>query len=482
MRRWWILGLLGAGGLLMATSWNATYEAIPNGATDLASDLDTLIKSFKVEVRQRLEVEHEYGGSTEDNGLHTIGSARVFVSAAAPTDINSGTAARGQYNSAAGSDGGTALTTTEVNGTADIGTGRMWIDTDGADNVGGTLDDQSLYVWNEIDDQFEPVVVAMTTNGLPQLGSFIYNNSFEITDGTGNTSSTTVPAGWSVVGVTPTFAYPAVSVSEGVGRALRTTAVGTTNQGVRQALVGLKAATNYVVRVRVKANGGDICNMQVDDGSTTEAVTSTTTGVYETLEAVHTTTGVPATVNIDLRSQGNGDICEWDYVTIQEKAPVVARPGPVVCFDTDNSTGAYTNPSTTWGDALVSCAVTPPGPNYRIEIRGQIVASNDTGQVSSLAGRIRENGTTTRGMATVYVAADDNSADHFQDVGTVPLFASIVSPTPGTTLTYTLEMLGSKGGTPTWRHNIGTDGGAEGLNGDSASLLTTLEVTLIPPN
>ena len=46
-----ILGLLVVTAAVGAT-WNAGYEAVPAG-TDLASDLDTYINGFKLEVRQR---------------------------------------------------------------------------------------------------------------------------------------------------------------------------------------------------------------------------------------------------------------------------------------------------------------------------------------------------------------------------------------------------------------------------------------------
>ena len=477
MKRWFGLGLvLGLIALmLIAATWNSTWESLPQG-TELASNLDTRIQEFKAEVRKRASVENIWGNTTADNGLTRLGSGRVFVDNSAPTDI----AGPGQYNSAAGTYSGTALTTTEQGGTHDIGAGRVWIDPNGPDEVSGTSDDRQLYVWDETLHAWN----SIRSEGFMAAGvggdNLIYNGGFEITDGFGGTGT---PAGWTLVN-TPTIAYvdpTLLTPNEGAGIALKTTATGSSLEGVRQALPKLKASTTYVYRARGFSVSGVFngCTLKVSDGTTTS--TATTQGFnFETLEVLHTTTGAPATVNVDLLSTNDTDICEWDEITAYEQNQPTRRGGIQTCFDTDNSTGAYTNPSTTWNDALVSCAVTPPGPGYIIQIRGQIVASNDTGQVSSLAGRIRENGTTTRGMATVYVGQDDTNADHFQDVATVPVFSTIVNPTPGTTLTYTLEALSSKGGTATWRHNIGTDAGAEGLNGDSANLLTTLEVTLVP--
>lgn len=473
----WLVGF--AALFLIGTTWNAGYESSPAGS-DLASDLDTFIQGFKAEVRQRAEVEHSWGSSTDDNGLHAMGSARCFVQNSAPTAINGGTAALGQYNSAASADGGTALTTDEVGAaTRDIGAGRCWVDLDGLDGVAGTIDDRQLNVWDETANAFVPVT-ARDIAGPGLAFNQVYNGSFEVTDGTGSTASTTAPAGWSNLD-TATIAYvDPTAVTEGEGVALRTTAAGGALEGVRQTLANLKASTAYVFRARVRATSGDTCTMGVTDGTTTVSDVSTTTGAFETLEVSLTTTAVPANVTLDLTSTADTDVCDWDHVTVFERLPVVAQPGVQVCHDTDSSTtaDAYTTINT-WVDALVSCAVTVPGPGFVVEVHGQLVADHEVGGTTSLAARLRENGTTTRAVGVAAATADSDASGDFRDIAVVPVYYIVANPTPGDTLTFTLEAMPSQDGSGvSWDRNFGTDG-ANDFDSETG-LVTTLDVKMYP--
>src|SRR5262245_55396707 len=139
-----VLGLSAAAGFATAASWNAGFEASPAGS-DLVSTLDEVIRALKLEVRNRSAVEEVFGVGTDDNGLNRVGSARAFSATAAPTAI----AGPGQYNAAAGAYDVATLTATELGASGiDIGTGRLWDDTDGSLTAATrTLDDHLLQVY-----------------------------------------------------------------------------------------------------------------------------------------------------------------------------------------------------------------------------------------------------------------------------------------------------------------------------------------------
>jgi hypothetical protein len=230
----------------------------------------------------------------------------------------------------------------------------------------------------------------------------------------------------------------------------------------------------------VRATAGDTCNLNVADGTTTVNDVSLTTGAFETLEAVLTTTAVPATVNMDLRSTLDTDVCEWAHATVFEQYATVPTPGVVSCWDTDTTatSDAYTTVAT-WVDGLVSCEVTVPGPGYIIQVDGTLVADNDVnGQTEALAVRLREEGVTVD-LKIGYASNDSDNANRFEDIVSVPVKYVNVNPTPGTTYTYTLEASpGAGAGNPSWDRNLGDDAVSD-LD-DGANLATNLRVLLIP--
>jgi hypothetical protein len=474
-----ILGLLLAG-LLLGTTWNGTYEAIPAG-TDLASDLDIFINSLKTEVRQRLEVEHVFGGSTDDNGLHQVGSARCFMENNAPTNINSGTAALGQYNSAAGTDAGTALGTDEIGPTVrELGAGRCWIDLDGPDNVSGTPDDNSFAIWTGGAWNY----VVKNIQGASKWGqNLLYNGSFEVTDGTGLIGSGAAPAGWIFVATNPTITYATPPLAtEGMGVAITLTR-GAGDGGIEQTLASLKSNTTFYVEARVVAGGGGTCELStVNAGQTNLAAQVSALGTYQTLAGVfRTTLAAVDTLTVRLRVLTAGT-CTIDSVSVVELSGSrvsVSPSGIVACWDTDTSTQDdwYTTAGTP-ADGQVLCEVTVPGPGYIIEVDGTLCADNESASANSLAVRLREEGVTVD-LKTGFAQGDVDGANRFADIVCVPVKYVNRSPTPGTTLSYTLDGTpGNEGGAPSFDRNLGDDG-ADDLP-DGANLATNLRVLMIP--
>lgn len=436
--KWLALVFALLAGTALATPWNASFEADPDGATDLAADIDLFFQQLKDEIRERAEVEHIWGpgGSADDNGLHHLGSARCFAQNGEPTDI-----ALAQYNSTAGIDAGTSLQTTEVSGTVDLGVGRCWIDLDGPDGAAGTLDDNKLMVWDATANAF----TAARSEASNALGNnLIYNGSFEVTDGTGSTASITVPSGWSLIG-TPDIAYDdPVPVSEGEGVAMETIATGATNEGVSQSLASLKINTDYIVRARVRPVVGT-CDLQVTGGDATVTDTSAAaSGVFETLEVTTNTTAVPGALVVRLESNAAADECDWDAVVAFEKN--ANHPGAGIQVMQDDSAGAADTTCNNCGGyiavtGLNDLIVTPPAPGYIVRLTAEATLTGDAaGAIAPGCGyRLRDvtNATTLRfGQSTSVNGGDDLSAS----VSWVS-----VNPTPGTSITYRFEITDSDG-------------------------------------
>jgi hypothetical protein len=116
--------------LLLGLTWDASFEATPAN-TDLVSQGDDRIRELKVETADRAEKETCWGatgtgGCANDTGWHREGSARGFLETTAPTALKD-------------------LALTPLGANDD---GRLWIDSDGADNIGGNNDDGQLWAWN----------------------------------------------------------------------------------------------------------------------------------------------------------------------------------------------------------------------------------------------------------------------------------------------------------------------------------------------
>lgn len=440
-RRWYLAGttVLALAGL--GVTWNGTWEAIPDGATALASDIDTFIKDLKTEIRFHGSAESEWGTNGNDNGLMRVGSSRAFIQNAAPTVI----AGPGLYNSGGGAYGANALGTVEVAAGDQIGKGRVWVDLDGPDGIAGTPDDRSVATWDETNSTWKyndsaNATVATTAAQRflfdPGKNNLIYNGSFEITDGTGSTGSTSVPAGWALSNAT--IAYAAVANSEGAGNQVNVTATAG-NGSITQTLTKLKASTTYYAVARVKSGAGDPCDMVTTGGAGTQLdsndVTSTS---YATTSGTFITDATVTAMVLNLRSQTNTKTCSWDSVAVYETTSDRrgTAPGGVVVMQTQNNANQTLANGATWiaFTGMSSLAVVPPGPGYQIRITGEAPLGDPTAANSSSCQlRIQETG----GGTTLRQTSDQfNGNNQFSG-----LSISWVeqAPTPGTTLTYALQ-------------------------------------------
>ena len=460
-----VLALAASGAL--AAVWNGGYEGSPTGG-DLLSDLDTFIQSFKIEARFRSSVEEEWGTSGGDNGLNRVGSARAFIQNAAPTDL----AGPGQYNNAGLAYGTTALNTNELNNASDtLGKGRLWVDADGVlTQSSATSDDNLLNVWNVGGTAFANATArdpgGAGVGGVNQL----YNGGFEVTDGTGNPASVTAPAGWTNLN-TSGITYVSTGVSEGQGIALKTTGsvAGGVPDGVRQQLVALKASRAYVFRVRAKPTavaGG--CRLNVSDGVTTVTDTSTVAGSYQTLEAVLTTTAAPATVNVELQSNADTNVCEWDEATAFEQFAVVRPNADQYCNSSDATTATNYGGGGMVAVPGLSCGVTPPQGSWAVEVDALVCMDNDDGSNRGVEIELLEN-VTVVAWAGGWISS--NAAGSVQDMTCLPVHFVHVSPTAGSLFTYTLKA-GSNAGVNIFSND------QDGDNVSTFAAASTLQVKL----
>lgn len=140
-------------------AWTAAFETNPAN-TDSVSQADDHMRQMKLEIRDRLEGEHDFaelGNVTTDTGRHLEGSARAFRQTTAPT--------------VGGAITDACLAEADYDGNRGCDDGRLWVDSDGPDNTGSTADDNALYVSVDSDsdgdaDSWAAIPSLLPTNSI----------------------------------------------------------------------------------------------------------------------------------------------------------------------------------------------------------------------------------------------------------------------------------------------------------------------------
>lgn len=124
-------------------AWDTTYETDPD-TTDPYSEGPSNMRVMKTITRLRAQTEHFWGSgldsasTTQDDGRHREGSARVFVDTTPPeVDSDDNTDA--------------CLQVDDADSDAHCEQGRVWVDVDGADDIADTFDDYTIYVAEDTD-------------------------------------------------------------------------------------------------------------------------------------------------------------------------------------------------------------------------------------------------------------------------------------------------------------------------------------------
>ena len=315
----------------------AGYEDDPV-STDPVAGGDDHLRGVKEEVRTRLNVEHQFGTVTNmnatsyDNGLHRLGSARCFIRDDSPDSLCGDVGAFENCGDHPNTSGPSQVTTLSAAGSQsdpnDIGHGRCWIDVDGPDDIDGTTDDFTLWVFDENTASGSWVRANTTRDRLLHNGpNLLYNGDFEI-EGDG---STTLPDGWTAVdgGATsggPTYDVNPTDATQGAGLDVEITAdadIALGNDAISQVLNGLKAATTYVFTARVFTVGAnDICTIDVaGEDTTTLPVSTTLFQAWETVTGTFTTDATPAAITVSLENDDTdaGTGCVWDRISVYER-------------------------------------------------------------------------------------------------------------------------------------------------------------------
>lgn len=131
----------------------------------------------------------------------------------------------------------------------------------------------------------------------------------------GGTSA--VPDEWALEG-TPTIAYDTVDLGYG-DFAVKLTATGAGNEGIKQTLTHLKPSSKYQVFVRAKATGGNSDTARLlTTGATTDIDTETTSTSWTSLTGEFITDGSATDVVIKLLAKADGDIVWFCGITCVE--------------------------------------------------------------------------------------------------------------------------------------------------------------------
>lgn len=409
--------LLWPGVALAQNQWTTSpFEASPT-ASDSVAEGDDRIRELKLELRERLETEHCFGtqdsdgcsaATGDDSGRHREGSAVVFFENSTPAAIHATDYA---------SDGGASGTALEA--------GRIWVDSD-SDPVNQT------YVY---DAAFEEIVADP---GLESPGpNMLLNGSFEAA----TTSDTTVAERWTESGAGKTFAFAATAVGEGAGLAFVVTDDVDTNalEGVSQTLDGLDASTTYRLSVRVNPTAGDSCRITTTGGAGphVSATSAGAGGSYETLTGTFSTDGTPTDIVVNLLNVADGDICTWDHAWVW---PEEIQPRRWVSGYGQTTTSSSTASGST--DDIMTESVTIPGPGYQILVMAEVSMNCDglTNVECEAEVEIDEDsggGASNCAVASAHVRSQETNNPDFS----VSLHCFQANPTPGSTYTYTVDMI-----------------------------------------
>lgn len=427
------------------STWNSTFEASPLNS-DPVSQGDDWLREHADEIRSRMEVEHEFGagftGTSGDNGQHRLGSARCFMSNAAPTTLEEG-AGPPDYDNTGNTSGTATLSANETtrSPTRVTGLGRCWIDLNGADGVSSTEDDNALWVYTATG--FVQVTTGYVSGNAFGRNSrnLVKNGSFEI--GT----STSAPDSWSL-SATPTIAYAAAGVTEGKGQKIRFTS-NAVNEGLTQALVGLKAGHSYFAVARVQATAGDSCSMRTTSATTNIAgtgdSTTATTAVYEDLTGTFVVDASSTTVNLIIESDGTSDICDFDHVGVFELGSASYNafiPSSSSWTDSVSITGDLTGDQ---GSAETDVLATTntyviESPNCWVDLRANVAASGATGDPDGTFYAIRAS---VNGGAIATIEEVNPSV--LSGTGTIQRNATVQArveyPVPGDTYAFNLSVI-----------------------------------------
>ena len=165
-----------------------------------------------------------------------------------------------------------------------------------------------------VEDEYIESITAWHSDGaLDHQGAYnlLQNGSFEVLD------SSYLPVGWATEG-SPTIANDTGEKDgQGGNNAIKITATGAANEGIKFTLKNLKNSTIYSFRARAKVTSGDTASV-VTTGATTNISLSTTSTTWVTLRGQFVTDSNGTDVVLKLLATASGDIVWFDHVAVIE--------------------------------------------------------------------------------------------------------------------------------------------------------------------
>jgi hypothetical protein len=288
----------------------------------------------------------------------------------------------------------------------------------------------------------------------PTIGdNLLYNGDFEDSaDG----DLAAAPSGWTLsdCSTITNCDTPDTDTSEGLGHAVQFTSDNDSNDdGLTQALAGLKVGKSYLVMTRAKAASGGVCQL-ITTGGTTNANATTNSTSYVSLADIFSVAAGPATVTLALTVNDDGaggDVCNFDHAAVYEmNGDSVGRLNYLPVYKTANSSSVVDDAA--YSTNLLTAVVTVPGPNYIIKVNGEICAGMSTTDDFDyeLRSRLLENGLEVAESATHEAA---NPIIFNTAVETVLTSYVNTAPIPGTTYTYVLQARDNDAGGDTFTFN-----------------------------
>ncbi len=418
-----------------AVDWDGDFETEGDSATTVAA-LPDIDNATREETNNRGETElcwgtfdgngcatsDETSSGTTDNGRSREGSARVFMSDAAPTVLH-------------------AL---DNKGSAALDQGRLWVDSNST----------PVNVLQVYDAALEDVHTRSTA---VQQGSFnmVYNGSFEATDGTGEDDSATgTPAGFAQVG-SATYTYADTTTPDvrwGDGIYVVVDSVGN-GGGMNTVLNNLPTATTYRIVARVaEAASDDICSIATTGALADLATTSSAGTAWGTLTGTFTThLTVLDDVTITFLGTDSTDVCHWDNISVYQLDTVTANrdeismPGLVAIFDSDSTANTTNVPTSIAAVPNLAVNFTPPSQGWVVQVGYSVAVGKDATSWDGFA-KCNLDLNSSAISSTLSAGGPGDMANTDAVLFNINSSYLNISPAPGTELAYTVECLAPNGG------------------------------------
>lgn len=428
----------------MATdTWNSAYEADP-ADTDLANLYANRLRNTKVNIRERMEIDHEWEDSSE-GGKHKKLTLRQQGSAPSPAADEIGLYVKE----------GAVSAEAEIFSKNEGGAENQWTrqgqiippDQVSVDDPGitGGLNAPADFI--EVIEQLKYKHAELrhgnAGRNAADLAAWLDYPSRgvdHLINGAllDNSASGSAPYGWTLAGTPSAIAPETLDDTEGVGRQLSITA-DAAGEGIEQQVDDLKAGGYYLVEVRVKpATGTWTLETTGASGAVFGNLDRDTSGSsYQTLKGIILVQDPVVPITVRLKSGSSGDVVKIAWASLTECRIDVGDRTPdrytlIATSDADGTDFAQL-------EADLQISVVPPSHGWIVLVEAvvQLLKPDSSGSVTSINFGIEED-VDGGGFSEI-----QRFSEYHPDLsGAVNLFPNIsmrhpvISLTPGSVHTY----------------------------------------------